>query len=108
MYASEAHINAVSIITKERKSQRLVARVSETHKKLFERAAEMEGRSVATFVIAHAVEAAEQLIREHDIIRLNAEQSRRFVEALLAPPRPIPDALRRAQKEYQKRVVNHL
>jgi uncharacterized protein (DUF1778 family) len=92
----------------ERKSQRLVARVSKTHKKLFERAAAMEGRSVATFVIAHALEAANQLISEQQIMRLNAEQSRCFVEVLLAAPRRIPEALRRAHKEYEKRVVNHL
>ncbi len=108
MCATEAHIRLVISVTQERKSQRLVARVSKAHKKLFERASAIEGRSVATFVIAHALEAAERLISERKSIQLNAEQSRRFVEALLAPPRPVPEALGRAQKEYQKRVVNHL
>jgi uncharacterized protein (DUF1778 family) len=108
MCASETHIAVVSTIAGERKNQRLVARVSKSHKKLFERAAAIEGRSVATFVITHALEAAEQLVREQDTIRLSAEQSRRFVEALLAPPRPVPGALRRAQRQYQTRLVNRL
>src|SRR5436305_8123502 len=108
MCASEAHIKPVSAIGSERKSQRLVARVSRTHKKLFERAAAIEGRSVATFVIAHALKAAVELVRQQEIIRLNTEQSRRFAEALLAAPRPVPNALRQAHKDYGKRVVKHL
>jgi len=47
-------------------------------------------------------------VRQEEIIRLNTEQSRLFAEALLAMPRPVPDALRRAHKEYGKRVVKHL
>ncbi len=108
MCASEAHIDSVSIIVHERKSQRLVARVTKRHKRLFERAAALEGRSVATFVVAHALEAAGHLLGEQEIIRLNSEQSRRFAEALLAPAGPVPPALRRAHKEYAKRVVNRL
>src|SRR5438045_2100567 len=107
MCASKARIIPVSTLAKEPKSQRLVARVSRNHKKLFERAGAIEGRSVATFVIAHALKAAEELVRQQEIIRLNAEQSRRFVEALLAPARPAPDALKRAKKDYARRVVNH-
>ena len=98
----------MSAITLERKSQRLVARVTKTHKKLFERAAAIEGRSVATFVVAHALEAAAQLVGGQEIIRLNGEQSRRFAQALLAPAGPMPAALRRAHKDYGKRVVNRL
>ena len=108
MWASEAHIEPVSAITHELKSQRLVARVTKTHKRLFEHAAALEGRSVATFVIAHALKAAGQIVGEQDIIRLNREQSRRFAEALLAPPGPMQPAFRKAHREYAKRVVNRL
>jgi uncharacterized protein (DUF1778 family) len=107
MCASKAHIGLVIAITTERKTQRLVARVSKTHKRLFERAAAIEGRSVATFVIAHALEAANQLIAAQQTIRLNAEQSHRFAEALLAEPGPVPKALRQAHTAYRKRVVSH-
>ena len=48
----------MSVLTKERRGERLVARVSGTDKQLFQRAASLEGRSVATFVIVHAREMA--------------------------------------------------
>src|SRR5437667_12591936 len=96
MCASEAHIARMGTMMIERKAQRLVARVSKTHKKLFEQAAAIEGRSVATFVVAHALKAAEELLRERKIIQLNAEQSRLFVRALLAPPRPPTRRLKEA------------
>jgi len=105
MCASEAHIVLVSSVTIERKAQRLVARVSRTHKKLFEQAAAIEGRSVATFVVAHAVKAAEELLREQKVIQLNAEQSRRFVRVLLAPPRPPTRRLKQALSFYRKTVT---
>ena len=105
MCASEAHIVLVSSVTIERKAQRLVARVSRTHKKLFEQAAAIEGRSVATFVVAHAVKAAEELLREQKVIQLNAEQSRRFVRALLAAPRPPTRRLKEAFALYRKTVT---
>ncbi|MBA4148805.1 MAG: DUF1778 domain-containing protein [Verrucomicrobia bacterium] len=95
----------MSATTQERKSERLVARVSKAHKQLFERAAAIEGHSVATFVIAHATEAAEQLLRDQEIIRLNSQQSRRFVEALLAAPSPASNRMKRSVRLYRKSVV---
>lgn len=87
------------------KTKRLVARVNPGDKKLFERAAAIEGRSVATFVISHALQAAEAVLRDQEIIRLNAEQSRRFVQALLAPPRVPTHGMKRAVARYRKTVV---
>jgi uncharacterized protein (DUF1778 family) len=60
-------------LAKEVKSERLVARISKSHKRFFERAAAIEGRSVATFVVAHALAAAEELLRKQELIRLNTE-----------------------------------
>lgn len=37
-------------------------------------------------------------------IRLNAEESRRFAEALLAPPRPPTERMKRAAKLYRETV----
>ena len=93
---------------KERKSQRFVARVTEADKRVFERAAQLEGHSMATFVIAHAREAAERIVARHEVIRLNAADSRRFVEALLAPPRPPTPALLEAMRAYRKMVKSNL
>jgi uncharacterized protein (DUF1778 family) len=98
----------VSTRITERKTHRLVARISKSNKRLLERAAAMEGCSLATFVIAHAQRAAEDLVRRQEVVQLNAEQSRRFVEALLSPPGPIPKAFKDATRLYKRKVVNHL
>lgn len=65
----------------------------------------MQGVSLANFVVAHALEAAHQLISDQKLIRLNSEQSRRFAEALLAKPRSVPGALRRTRRAYREQVV---
>ena len=67
--------------TTEQKAERFVARVTRADKRIFQEAASLEGRSMATFVIAHAREAAEEIITRRRVVRLNAEDSRRFVEA---------------------------
>jgi uncharacterized protein (DUF1778 family) len=92
--------------TTEQKAERFVARVSRADKRIFQEAASLEGRSMATFVISHARQAAEEIIARRKIIRLNAEDSRRFVESLLAPPRPPTARLKRAMKLYRETVIS--
>lgn len=104
MYASEAHTNAMVAI-KERRGERLVARVSGSDKLLFQRAASLEGRSVATFVITHAREMARRIVADQETIELDAVQSRRFVKALLNPTPPATARLKRAVAAYRKRVA---
>jgi uncharacterized protein (DUF1778 family) len=61
---------------------------------------------VATFVITHAREVARRVVGEQDAIKLNAAQTRQFVQALLAPA-PAPTArLKRAVAEYRRRVAD--
>ena len=95
----------MTAVADETKDERLVARLSRTHKRLLEKAAAMEGRSVASFVVTHAIESAEKVVRQEQVIRLNLEQSRRFAEALLRPARPISPAQRRANRAYKARVI---
>ena len=92
--------------TTEPKAERFVARVTRADKRIFHQAASLEGRSMATFVIAHAREAAQRLVARHEVIRLNAEDSRRFVEVLLAPPRPPTARMKRAMKLYRETVIS--
>ena len=105
MCASQTHIACVQAMTKDRKTQRLVARVSAPDKLLFQKAASVEGRSLATFVIVHAREAAERTISRRQFIRLNEAQSRRFVETLLAPARKPAPSLKQAIKRYRRQVT---
>ena len=86
------------------KSMRLVARISPQDKAVIARAAALTGASVADFVVSQARVAATRLVEEHSLIRLNLEESRRLMNALLAPPRPATASMKRALKRYQKSV----
>jgi len=88
------------------KDDRLVARVTRADKELIERGAEVAGLSVASFVISRARTAAEELIREEGVIRLTAEESRRLLDALLAPPTPPTEAATKALKRYRESVLS--
>lgn len=105
MCASQAHIYSVPVATKERREERLVARVSGADKRLFQRAASLEGRSVATFVITHAREVARRIVADSEAIELDAVQSRRFVKALLDPTPAAPSQMKKAGAAYRRRVV---
>ena len=79
----------------EARSERLEARIAPATLDLVRRAAEAKGRSVSDFVVDAAREAAERELQESTIIRLAAEEQRRFVELMLKPPKPTA-ALKRA------------
>ncbi len=80
--------------------------MSGNHKLLLARAAALEGVSVATFVVTHARDVARRIVADSDEIKLDAAQSRRFVEALLKAAPAVPARLRRAAKEHRQRVVS--
>jgi uncharacterized protein (DUF1778 family) len=88
----------------KRKTERLAVRVSSDDKRRIERAAALSGQSVSSFMGGHARDAAERMVERHDRIRLNAEESKRFVEGLLAPARKVPKAVKDAFKDYQQTV----
>ncbi|WP_295582847.1 DUF1778 domain-containing protein [uncultured Lamprocystis sp.] len=83
------------------RTARLEARIAPEALLLVKRAAEIQGRSVSDFVVAAAQEAAHRAIEETSIIRLSADDQRRFVDALLSPPTPTP-ALLRAQETHAR------
>ncbi len=80
------------------KTERLEARITPEQKALFQRAADLSGRSLTDFIVGSLQAAAEETIRSHQIIRLTAEDSAAFVDALLNPPPPnehLQDAFKR-------------
>lgn len=81
------------------RGQRLEARVSPDQKALFQRAADLQGRTLTDFVVASAYEAAVRTIEDMHVVRLNAEESEAFAEALLSPREPLAD-LRAAARRY--------
>ena len=90
------------------KGERLVARISPDDKTIIARAAALVGQSVASFVLAQARKAALDILEVSERVVLNAAQSRRFVEALLAPPRPASPALLEAARVYRATVKSDL
>lgn len=90
-----------------RRSNRLVARVTSDDKALLERAAGLEGCSVAVFVISHVRAAAEEIVRRHDTVKLSQTESRRYMEALLAPVKAPTKRMRAALELHRKTVTEH-
>jgi uncharacterized protein (DUF1778 family) len=85
------------------KTARLEARITPQQKKLIELAAAYEGRSVSDFVVNAIAQAARTVVADYEVLRLNPEQSRSFVERLLNPTAP-NRALRRAAERYRRTV----
>ncbi|NEP62949.1 MAG: DUF1778 domain-containing protein [Symploca sp. SIO2G7] len=78
---------------------RLEARVDPEIKALWQKAADLEGRTLNDFVIASVQAAACQVIKQHQILKLSVEDSEIFVDALLNPPEP-NDMLKAAAQRY--------
>ena len=85
-------------------TERLATRIRPEDKQLIEKAAAMSGISVSAFVKMRLREAALEVIEQERVIRLNAEDSLRFAEALLAPPKKLPAAFKEGWKRYKEEV----
>lgn len=85
------------------RASRIEARIAPDVLAVIKQAAELEGRSVSDFVVSAAREAAHRAIEEVGIIRLSAEDQKRFVDLLLNPPEPAPALLR--AKEAHARLL---
>lgn len=88
---------------KRARSERLEARISREQKALFQRAADLQGRTLTDFVVASVHDAAARTVAEQETIRLTAEESRAFAEALLKPREPT-DRLRAAARRYLETI----
>jgi uncharacterized protein (DUF1778 family) len=82
---------------------RLEARLPASVYATLKRAAELKGRSLSDFVVNAAHDAAQRAIEEDTIIRLSADDQRRFAEALINPPEPSA-ALKRAKRAHLANV----
>jgi uncharacterized protein (DUF1778 family) len=92
---------------KPTKKERLEARTTSRVKRLIQRAAELEGRTVTDFMQGALKEAAENVIRKHEeetVIRLSKADSETFVRTLLNPPAP-NKKLKRAARIYKDRTA---
>jgi len=84
-----------------RKQERLEARVTPEQKQLIARGAALRGFSVTDFVVASAQQAANDAIRDSQILTLHDDARDVFVKAILNPPSP-NRAARAAAKRYKR------
>ena len=83
------------------RQERLEARVTREQKRLFQRAAELEGRTMTDFIVSSAQEAAVRTIRERTAMTLSERDREVFVAALLTPTVPT-GRLAKAAKRYKR------
>ena len=90
----------MSTATSRRKPERLEARVTPEQKALFQRAADLTGRSLTDFVISSVQAAAEQAVRAHQVMELTARETEAFLAVLEDPPAP-NERLRAAARQFR-------
>lgn len=86
------------------KEYRFDARLSEEQKRLIQRAADLEGRTMTDFVLHSARAAAERTIERSSMLVLTARDSETFAETILSPPAP-GLVLRRAARKYRAKTA---
>jgi len=86
---------------KNLRRDRLEARLAKEQKSLFQRAADLQGRSLTDFIIHSAQQEALKTIQEYENIILGKEDQRILMDALLNDKAP-NNALRSAAREYSQ------
>lgn len=87
------------------KVERLEARISKEQKELFQRAADIQGRTLTDFVISSVLKAATEVIQENEMMILSRQDQEVFVAALLNPPAPSTKLKTAAQRYKQNMSV---
>jgi uncharacterized protein (DUF1778 family) len=87
------------------KNERINLRMKSSSKRLIERAASFEGKTVSHFIMTNALEQAEKTVQKHETITLKAKNSRIFFEALAAPV-SFNRKLAAALEEHDRRVAS--
>ncbi len=87
----------------QRRTERLEARIPAELKDVFVRAASLRGQTLTDFIVTSATEAAQQVVREQDVLDLTRRDQIAFANALLNPPAPSPK-LRSAARSYRRLV----
>ena len=87
------------------RSSRLGFRVDAQTKKLVERAAALERRSLTDFCLTALTEATQATISRHETLLLSERDRQVFFDALVHPPKPNA-RLRRAFRSARERIVS--
>ena len=85
------------------KQERMHIRLDTPSKQKLERAAAYTHKSLSEFVLGQALHAADEVIHEHETLKLNEADWDVFLDALESPPKPNAK-LKQALAEHKKRV----
>ena len=85
----------------EAKQERLQIRLDAQAKSILQRAAGHRHKTLSQFVLGTALEEAERVIRENEVVTLSGADWQVFYDALTNPPTPNA-ALRKAYARYRK------
>jgi uncharacterized protein (DUF1778 family) len=88
-----------------RRTERLEARIPAGLKDVFARAAALRGQTLTDFVVSTVTAAAQEVVREQDILELTRRDQIAFASALANPPTP-GRKLRAAARSYRKQVAS--
>jgi uncharacterized protein (DUF1778 family) len=91
--------------TKTEPIARIEARITPELKAKFQTAADIENITLCEFLVKSAREAADSTIANHSVLKLSAEDSRAFVEAILNPAEP-NEVLKEAARRYKQEFGN--
>ena len=83
------------------RQDRISLRLNPQSKQTLERAAAYLDRTLTDFVVDVALQKAEAIVREHEVIALTAEEWQRFQGMLLDPPEP-NERLRQALADHDR------
>lgn len=86
------------------KDKRIDLRVSEAQKSLLEKASELNGMSLSTYLLSHGLAAAQADVEKHEKLVLSDTDRDLFLQLLANPPHPekaLVEAMREFQEEYE-------
>lgn len=86
------------------KTTRIEIRVDQAAKRLLERAAALQGQSVSSFVLTHALPEARVIVEEQERTHLSPNDWEAFDRLLANPPRPNRKLLK-AVRKYARGVM---
>jgi uncharacterized protein (DUF1778 family) len=81
---------------------RIEARIAPELKAMFQTAADIENITLSEFLCKSAREAAQAIIANHNVLKLSAEDSRAFAEAILNPAEPNEALLKAMRRHHQE------
>lgn len=84
------------------RTDRVDLRVEPSVKQRWQRAADLLGVPLASFVTMATAERADQTIRDQAMLVLTPEESEWFINLLMQPPREPSEALLRAAKQHRE------